>query len=89
MDYQGTKIYGANMQERRKAQTQETDFAATFFLNATAVFSCAWEAEMLDKAFSKVAQLGGKVGVHDLPRTVSLANTSFFWLESWRNLSLE
>lgn len=40
MDYQGTKIYGANMQERRKAQTQETDFAATFFLNATAVFSC-------------------------------------------------
>ena len=31
MDYQGIKIYGANMQERRKAQRQETDFAATFF----------------------------------------------------------
>lgn len=88
MDYQGTKIYGA-MCKRAAGQRQETDFAATFFLNATAVFSCGWEVEMLGKAFSKVAELGGNRECMTYQEQGSLVNTLFFWLESWRNLPIE
>lgn len=79
MDYQGTKIDGANMQERRKAQTQRLVLQPLSLLTKL-LYSVV--AERPDKAFSKAAQLGGKLGVHDRPITVSLANTSFFWLES-------
>lgn len=89
MDYQGTKIYGAMCKRGGRPRDKRLILQPLFFLNATAVFSCGWEVEMLGKAFSKVAELGGKSGVYDLPRTGSLVNTLFFWLESWRNLPLE
>lgn len=35
---------------------------------------------MLSRAFSKLAELRGKVGVYDYGRSGALVYTSFFWL---------